>query len=261
MSQLIRKLTDEGIRLFGEYLASGAPGKPPHQLLTGPDTSEPLSKLIVVQTKIYADRFEFGRVLVELLSPLDPAIVSADRHLWSWLALFWFDQLCPQRADGTRDVKEEHRYIYTNDFRYYYRHLVRSPWYVVRHHGDSGRFLLMGTKPSEYPLSVHGEILEQIGGRQQVFGSRSIVAAASRLYADPSTGRPRRGVAGRGRGSAFRFGMVLRQLDLTYDPEIMPSDGLINILPAEFDNWKEKKTNIATSEKQSARTTELQAPT
>ncbi len=243
MSRTVRKLNDEGIRLFGEYLAAGANGKPPHELLTRPDTSEPLPKIIILPNQLFGDRYEFGKYLVGALSPLDAAAISGDRHIWTWLALLWFDQLCPQRADGSRDVKEEHRYIYSNDFRHYYRHLVRSPWYVVRHHGSNGRFLLIPSRPSEHPLSVHGELLEQIGGRQQVFGSKPIVAAASRMYTDPSTGRPRRGVAGRGRGSAFRFGMVLRQLELTYDPEVMPENGLINILPAEFNQWKEVREN------------------
>jgi hypothetical protein len=53
-------------------------------------------------------------------------------------------------------------------------------------------------------------------------------------------------VAGKGGGSIRRFARVLRQLDLTFDPEILPSGGLSNILPAEFNSWKahDKKTNI-----------------
>jgi hypothetical protein len=253
MSKVLRRLNDEGIRLFGEYLASGAQGKPPHHLLTEPETSEPIQKIIILSSQAFADRYEFGQYLVKTLAPLDGVTIPSDRYLWSWLALLWLDQLCPQRADGSRDVKEEHRYIYANDFRYYYRHLVRSPWYVVRQHGENGRFLLTATKPSDHPLSVHGEILEQIGGRQQVFGSRPIVAAASRMYTDPATGRPRRGVAGRGRGSAFRFGMVLRQLDLTYDPEVMPESALLGILPKEFSHWGEPPKQAATSDNTSQR--------
>lgn len=261
MSKLLRKLNDEGLRQFAEYIASGCNGSPPHHLLDGPGTSDPLRVAIVLVPPAFADRYEFGQYLVKRLANLDAAAISSDRHLWTWLALFWFDDLCPLRADGTRDVKEEHRYIYSNDFRYYYRHLVRSPWYIVRHHGENGRFMLMGSKQSDHPLSVHGEILEQIGGRQQVFASRPIVAAASRIYTEPETGRPRRGVAGRGRGSAYRFGMVLRQLDLTYDPEAMPEDGLINILPAEFEHWKKQLGKIGDMNVQSGKSpTELSAP-
>ena len=135
-------------------------------------------------------------------------------------------------------MQEDYRYILSGDYRHYYRHLVRSPWYLVRQHGENARFLLLASKQNEYPLSVHGEILEQVGGRQQVLASKPIIAAANKMYLDPSTRRPRRGAAGSGRGSARRFGLVLRQFDLTYDPEVMPDDGLINILPDEFEVWK-----------------------
>jgi hypothetical protein len=96
-------------------------------------------------------------------------------------------------------------------------------------------------KVQEHPLSVHGEILEQLGGRQQILGSRPIISVASGLYYDKNTGRPKTGVAGSGRGSARRFGLVLRQLDLTYDPESTPEKDFIALLPPEFDRWKPKK--------------------
>ena len=115
-----------------------------------------------------------------------------------------------------------YRYILSSDYRYYYRHLVRSPWQLVRQHGKFAQLLLIAPQKQDFPLSVHGEILEQFGGRQQVLSSRPIVEAAFKMYFDTSTNRPRRGVAGSGRGSARRFGLVLRQLDLTYDSEAIP---------------------------------------
>lgn len=238
MKKLLRKLNEQGVMQFKAYIAGGAVGPAPVHLLDGAETSEPLQHAINIDVASFQDRYEFGKYLVERLQPLEKSGLSSDRFVWTWLALLWFDELCPLRADGTRDVKQDHRYIFENDFRHYYRHLVRSPWYIVRQHGVDGRFLLLTGKEGKYPLSVHGEILEQIGSRQHVFGSRKIVAAASRLYADAVTGRPKRGVAGRGPGSAFRFGTVLRQFDLTYEPEMMTPDALVQLFPAEFDHWK-----------------------
>jgi hypothetical protein len=51
-------------------------------------------------------------------------------------------------------------------------------------------------------------------------------------------GRPRRGLAGRLGGSANRLGIVLRQLELTYDPDEMPNGEFLRVLPREFDRWK-----------------------
>jgi len=240
MTRRLRKLNDEGVRQFSEYLAAGAPGDAPLSLLANPETSEPLTESIITGTASFNDRYEFGIYLKTLLSALDPVSISGDRNLWTSLALVWFDRICPQRADGTRDVKEHYRYILSSDYRHYYRHLVRSPWYLVRQHGENARFLLVAPQQKDHPLSVHGEILEQVGGRQQVLASKPIISAASRMYLDPATGRPRKGVAGSSRGSARRFGLVLRQLDLTYDAEVMTEDGLIGVLPAEFDIWRKR---------------------
>jgi hypothetical protein len=245
MSYRLRRLNDEGIRLFSEYLASGAHDAPPLSLLENPETSDAMSVQITLGSGLFPDRFQFGVYLRTLFKKLDSSIIGSDRNLWSSLALFWFDHLCPKRANGSRDIGEEYRYILSGDYRHYYRHLVRSPWYLVHVHGGNSRILLIAPREQDSPLSVHGEILEQLGGRQQVLASRFIIAAANRMYLDPVTGRPRRGVAGSGRGSARRFGIVLRQLDLTYDPEAMPDGGLIKVLPNEFEKWKRNTEQTA----------------
>jgi hypothetical protein len=193
----------------------------------------------------YPNRYEFGRDLTMRLSALDPAAISNDRGLWSWLALFSFDQLCPTGSDGKRKLDKQYRYILSSDYRHYYRHLVRTPWQLSRDHGPNSRFLLLGTNDGADSLRRHGDILEQLGGTQSIIRSRPVIAEASRLYSDPLSGRPRKGAAGKGGGSIRRFARVLRQLDLTFDPELMPPGGLSAILPVEFDGWKKSSAKVA----------------
>lgn len=241
MSERLRRLNDEGVRLFGEYLADGAAGDPPLSLLDNPETSDALPFAVVPGTAQFSDRYEFGVYLKSLLAPFDPAVIANDRNFWSSLALIWFNRLCPpQKSDTARAVGEEYRYILSDDYRHYHRHLVRSPWQLVRLHGKYAQLLLVAPRKQDYPLSIHGEILEQFAGRQQVLASCPIIEAAFKMYFDPATSRPRMGVAGSGRGSARRFAMVLRQLGLTYDAEAMPDGVLLGILPAEFEKWKPK---------------------
>jgi hypothetical protein len=240
MSELLRKLNDEGVRRFREFIREGAVGTPPLDLLSNPETSGSLSADIAPSGKIFEDRYEFGCYLDKLLQPLNAASISHDQGLWSAMALLWFDQICPASSSGERNPDKEYRYILSRDYRHYYRHAARSPWQLVRAHGELAKFLLISPKESAHPLSVHGEILEQVGGRQQILGSHPIIAAASKLYYDRNSNRPKTGVAGSGRGSARRFGLVLRQLDLTYDPESMSEEDLISLLPSEFDRWKSK---------------------
>lgn len=238
MTTELRKLNDAGLKKFSEWLADGATGDIPLELLTSPKTSDKLPVSILPSRHTFKDRFEFGVYLNELLKGLDPTIISRDRGLWSALALVWFELLCPADAAGARSPDKEYRYILEGNFQTYYRHLVRSPWQCVRDHGENARFMLIRPKEVDHPLSIHGEILEQFGGRQRLFGSKSIIRAANAMYLDPLTGRPRKGVSGSGAGSALRFGKVVRQLDLTFDPETMTPDQFIDILPKEFTKWK-----------------------
>jgi hypothetical protein len=238
MSFKLRKLNDEGVRRFARFIADGATENTPLELLENPETSEPFSgQDIILGTGDFPDRYQFGIYLRTLLKELDPAVIGSDRNFWASLSLYWFDRICPRRTNGARRVFKEYHYILSADYRHYYRHLIRSPWYLVTQHGENSRFLLLAPKENQFPLSVHGEILEQVGGRQQVLASRAIISEASRMYSDPVTGRPWKGVAGSGRGSARRFGLVLRQLDLTYDPEAMRDGRLLHVLPQEFENW------------------------
>ncbi len=238
MADRLRRLNEEGMRRFTQFVSEGASAPAPLQLLTDPATSEPLKTVIYLGSASFANRYDFGIYLRTLLKDLDSTAIANDRGFWSALGLYWFDRLCPPNASGDRKVEKEYRYILSNDYRHYYRHLVRTPWKLVQDHRENSRFLLISPREQTNPLGIHGEILEQFGGRQQVLASKPIVAAASKMFLDPKTGKPRTGVAGSGRGSARRFGMVLRQYELTYDPESMIDGALVEVLPAEFDRWK-----------------------
>ena len=238
----LRRLNERGIEAFSEYLRYGADGPPPRDLLERPETSEPVKPRVEVPEDLSAfpNRYVFGNRLVEIFKDFDSATLSRDRGLWTGLALFWFDFICPVTHGGKRKVSKGYHYVLSTDYRHYYRHLVRSSWQLVRTHGENAKLLLIPPRESKHPLSVHGEILEQFGGRQQVLASREIMIAANRMYFDHAKGRPKTGVAGSGRGSARRFGLVFRQFDLTYDPPGMPPPAVIELLPKEFDRWKPK---------------------
>lgn len=238
----LRKLNARGIEEFSEYLRSGADGPPPRYLLERPETSEPVRPRIELPEDLSAfpNRYVFGNRLVELLGGLEDKGLAQDRGVWTGLALFWFDFVCPVNSGGKRKISKEYHYILSTDYRHYYRHLVRSSWQLVRTHGENAKLLLISPRETSHPLSVHGEILEQFGGRQQVLASREIMIAADQMYFDREKGRPKTGVAGNGRGSARRFGLVFRQFDLTFDPPGMTPEAVMELLPKEFDRWRPK---------------------
>ncbi len=236
-----RKLNDDGLAEFEAWIADGAPGAPPVHLLTNLTTSAPVIG-VAIGKPVVTDRYEFGKYLLELLNPLDEHDLSSDRYMWSSLALLWFNHLCPPMQTG-RKLDKIYRYVLSTDYRHYYRHLVRSPWQLVKDHGENAKLLLLSSSERPHPLRVHGEILEQLGSRQSILRSKSIIAEANLLFGDPKTGRPRARVASKNVGGTVRrLGIILRQFDLTYDVEDMPPHGLVDLLPKEFDRWKKAPT-------------------
>lgn len=240
-------LTAHGIEEFRRYLQvlrSAPESAPPIHLLYDASTSVETSFGATIESmphgRPFTSRYEFGVYLDQTLSSADPSLISREHRLWTWLALFYFDQLCPMRKNGQRVPKSEGLYILDEKFDYstYYRHLVRTPWIAVRMHPDESRVVLTPLKEVDAPLAVRGELIEQIASRQALFRSRTVMTAAYRLYYNPESARPRKGAGGSGPGSPRRFAAVLNQLDLTYDLESITPDAVIARLPAEFKQWK-----------------------
>ena len=87
-------------------------------------------------------------------------------------------------------------------------------------------------------MTSPGEIAEQFGANPTLIRRTSTVAAITKLYMHPETGRPKRGAAGKDKGGARRLVKVLKQFDLTYDREDMDADAIISLLPDEFDRFR-----------------------
>jgi hypothetical protein len=243
MADDVRRLLPSGAERFREFIAAARGGSavsPPVELLHDPATSEPLGVGVRIENRKFSDRYEFGSYLLDALAVLERRQISRDAGLWTWLALYFVDQLCPPRSDGTREPLSDQAYVLPEkyNFRTYYRHLVRTPWLVCADHGEYARVLLIpASDPAESPLSVRGEIVEQLASRQAVLGSRTIIRAVHEMYFDPVRGRPRRGAAGQKGGSPRRLALVLQQLDLTFDLNACSESRVIELLPREFDRW------------------------
>jgi len=233
MAEMLSRFTDFGLSEFLKWIRSGAHGPIPKHLLWHADCSTPISESISIQTSSFQDRFAFGKALVELLKPLDHQSISFDRHLWSWLAAFFFEQVCPRDERGERNLRKEYVYV-LSETRVYYRHLVRAPWYLVSTHGDACKYLLVSRSGDTAPLSRQSYLLDQLAARQFVISSPTLIAAAGRLYSDRNTGQPTRGAGAKGSGSPRRLALIANQLALTYDIHTMPTDRFLKLLPEEF---------------------------
>lgn len=234
MPDKLCEFTSEGIAAFSKWLRSGAPDNVPNDLLVDPVFSTPMCETELLTKERFLDRYSFGCRLVQLLRLFDSHAISYKRGLWSWLAAWYFDQLCEIDGSGKRLLRKEYVYAPQNE-RYYYRHVVRTPWYVVSQHGEAAKFLLISTRNDDpAPLSRQSALLDALAARQFVIASTTLVGAARRLYTDKFTGRPTRGAGAKGSGSPRRLALIANQLALTYDIRDMPTDNFLRLLPDEF---------------------------
>jgi hypothetical protein len=237
MPDTIRVLTDKGITQFASYLnelRAGSNTPPPFDLLTDPETSSEVELQADIERHIFANRYELGVYLSNVLSAFDDRTVSRNYTLWTWLALYYFDQTCPVLKEGRRSPGEDARHLLPDvyNWRNYYRHLVREPWLAVRINGDIVRPLLAGD------LYQRGDLIEQCSSRQTIISNPVIMDAVRKLYIDPKTGRLRRGTARKIGGSPRRLSAVLQQLGLTFDLRASNASDVVSLLPREFDQWK-----------------------
>jgi len=237
MGDLVRTLTEEGIRSFREYLTSlreGGKGKPPRELLTDAYGSAKLQTSVEIEGRQFGTRLVAAGYLYERLGSILNSRIDSDVLLWSWLSLYYFDELCPMRKDGSRRVGEDCRYILDLDYRRYYRHLLLGPFIVYRLYAGNIPLLLWEA------LDQMGEAYRELSCRQNLLSNRGVIEAANTLYYDDKKAQLRRGAAVRTPkgGSLRRFIDVVQQLDLTYDLHSMTGEQVLNLLPKEFDEWR-----------------------
>lgn len=239
----VRALNGAGIERFRAYFdlaRAGAPADPPFDLLADPACTEELSAEVQVEPLRFATRWRAGEYLWQKLAPLPPEEVEANRGLWAWLSLYFFDQLAPRRPDRTRRPGRDYRHVPDFDFRHRYRHLLFGPFAVYRRHRGHAILVLSG------PLHVEAGLYQEVTSRQDLIVSRGVIEALNALYLDRARGLPKRGAQDRGDrpGTLRRFVRVLQQLDLTYDIYGMSGGAILELLPPEFDPWRSGRSTL-----------------
>lgn len=234
MNLALRKLNEEGTSEFRNYLDGirhGIDSGPPIALLTNPDTSDEIDIEVLLSNKRFATRFDLGVYLVEKLNVLNQTEISHDTGIWSWLGLFYFEQLAPV-SGGKRRLAENYSYILSPDYKHHPRHSVRTTYVFVRDFGPTVQFMFSKA------LHERGEIVEQLAARQEFASCKGVIECAHDLYSDPHRKTFKRGAASKGKGSIRRFITVLGQFNLTYDIGSLSSQTLMAMLPGEFDRFR-----------------------
>lgn len=235
MEQPVRALNEEGIGRFRDYLralAEGARQLPPKTILFDADTSASLSNQAMVEEKPFASRLEAVRYLASALEPIANDLEDRFEGIWSWLSLFYFDQICPEK-EGKRNPGKECRYIPDASSLNRHRHLLAAPFQVFKRHGEDAVLLLDTPLDSENPFHF------QIASRPSFMANRAILDAATHLYYDGKRRCPKQGAQlPEKAGGLIRFVDVVEQLELTYDLFSLNGQKVLALLPKEFQVWR-----------------------
>lgn len=235
----LSRFNKDGIAQFANYrarLALEPSLPPPTQLLEDPGCTEIIPGDVEVAQRSFKNRLEAGTFLNQLFETTNISLPELDQGLWTWLTLFYFDEVCPADGNGNRNPQNEARLLaQVDNFQRFYRHLLLGPFLIVRaHKDDPARAIAFLCKPLWEP----GEIVEQLASRKELVTNRAVAEAATLLYYNPTTGSFKRGAGSSVKGAPRRLAALLNQLDITWYLYGMGVEELINLLPREFDRFR-----------------------
>lgn len=232
----LRTLNARGIEEFRGFLQQirdGAEFQSDPAVLYLDEYSRRLPRTVEIEPRTFASKFEAAEYLAGVLADL-PGIAD-DAGLWSWLALFYFDQLSPVDAEGKRRPREDYHYIPATDPSSGWqreRHLLAAPYKLFLLHRRNARLLL---HPA---VHQHGAFIYNLGFRRDLITNKGLIEAIDLLYWDEKRNRPKRGATSSRPGNLRRLIAVIQQLDFNYDLYGMQAGEILQLLPPEFDAWR-----------------------
>ena len=237
MSTRLRAFTKDGIERFSQYLdevRAGLIEGVPVELLLDETFSTPLGEVVYVASKILGSKLEAAEYLHSVVKDLRGSGFY-DVGIWTWLSAFYFESVCPVE-DGLRRPGKNYRHILQpgRDWWHFYRHLLAGPVRTFDFHRERGKLLLYG------PVNIQGDWVEQLCSRQEIASNRGVIEAATILYWDEQSKRPKKRAAPSEHrpGTLRRFVDVIQQLELTYDLNSMTGEEVLELLPPEFNAWR-----------------------
>ena len=136
-----------------------------------------------------------------------------------------------------RKPGRNYRHILEPGYRYGHNHLIAGAYLVYSVYGlnETLSKLLLYT-----PLHSESKFHHQLAQRQSIITNKGLMEAADLLYFSEPKEKPKSGALAQNKaGTLFRFIDIIQQLDLNYDLYSMTGDEVLQLLPAEFDRWKE----------------------
>ena len=182
--------------------------------------------------KTFDTSYELGDYLCSLLSGADKSEINHDKYLWDWLSLYYFDQIIPLSGKSGYDNA---RIFYNDEWTVRYRHLIRTPWYVISNFGKYAK-ILKNDKPF-----VGGDYNESFMGQPVITRIPASCEITYKLYFDEKLQKQRAGLSKQKNdkpGNIYRLFEQMKQFQCVYNMYELDADSFIKLLPNEFDYLK-----------------------
>ena len=233
----VRALTPAGIARARQFLAdarTGSATEAPAELLADAQLTTEVNPACYVEPRAFKTRRDAGAYLADALQPLGVGNTHRNYPLWSWLGMFYFEQLVSCDADGKFRMGNLPDYAFVidgakTDDRDVPANRLMLAWETYVSHGDSHA----GWMLSQSVMAI-GKIVGRLIRSQHRYASREFVKLLGIMYFEPATGRLKRGAGADSRGGVSRLRDVLDQLYMTYDVYGMEAEQLLALLPDEF---------------------------
>jgi len=240
----VKSFNKAGIAAFKDFLQSTRDGKNrqnPVELLDDSGLIQVGYEDVTVESRSFASRRDAAEYFHQRFKLIPSVELRNDAGLWTWLSLFYFDQICPE-IDGERKVRNDYTYIFMPDQSlYFYRHLLFVAWYAKYVSPMHNRLFLDTTI---YQLD---RFTEEVFKRLYLTRIECVFEVLDRLYWDHATNRPRKGVNTPRKVIAgdliHRFPARIRQLEKTYDLMSLSADQLLELLGEEFSHLASPATS------------------
>jgi hypothetical protein len=232
-SEIVRVLNQKGIDEFRKYINELRKGNVSYSSpdLNNAEFSNEFVPNVKIEHKNFESRYEMAEYLHKKFHSEDTRNnISNKSGLWTWLAYYWFDIICPLN-NGIRKIKEDVRYIHENsdDYRHFHRHLISVNYHIYNIHAEKSILLLYS------PCYEHNDFIEQFASREFIISSRGLMDGAYDIYWDKTQKKPKKGSTSHNTiCNIRRFISFIQQIELTYDIYNMEKNDILRLLPKEF---------------------------
>lgn len=232
----LRQFNSDGIAAFRIYLAKARTEnkiEPPWSLLEDSQKTEPVTPEVEMERPGFRTKRDAANYLHKRLSTLPSRGLLQNAGLWTWLGLFYFNDL--SIINGKRRVLSDYSYIYhADDALYHSRHLLAVSYRIMLISPSHGRLLL------NMPVHTLGGATEYVMQKLYLTRIPCIFEVMDRLYYDHRKDKSKKGISDpqpRPGDLRARLPARIRQLEKTYDLQSLDADQMLRLLGDEFKSW------------------------